>query len=100
MDPAPALRVTDIVTRGRRAIVSPRQEAYPMRPHVIALAAAALTLAACGETRSHRALSGAGLGAGAGLIVDEPLAGAAVGAAAGALTSPEQIDLGTPIWRR
>jgi osmotically inducible lipoprotein OsmB len=71
-----------------------------MRSHVIALAATALALAACGESRTDRAISGAGLGAGAGLLVDEPLAGAAVGAAAGALTSPEQIDLGTPIWRR
>jgi osmotically inducible lipoprotein OsmB len=70
----------------------------------------ALTLvgaAACGETTSDRALSGAGIGAGVGavggLAVGAPLQGAAIGAvvggAAGAISSPDQINLGKPVWR-
>ncbi len=71
-----------------------------MRPHsTIALAALTLALAACGYNTSDRALSGAGIGAGAGLLVDEPLAGAVIGGAAGALTNPDQINLGRPVWR-
>ncbi|MBN8889411.1 MAG: hypothetical protein J0H91_03835 [Rhodospirillales bacterium] len=41
-----------------------------------------LALGACGRTTGDRAVSGAGIGAGAG-----------------ALTSPGQINLGRPIWR-
>lgn len=63
--------------------------------------------AACGETTSDRALSGAGIGAGVGavggLIVGAPLEGAVIGAVVGggtgAITSREQVDLGKPIWR-
>lgn len=66
-------------------------------------------LAACGDTRSDRALSGAGLGAaagavGGGIAGGNPAAGAliggAAGAAAGALTNRDDIDLGRPVWRR
>jgi osmotically inducible lipoprotein OsmB len=68
---------------------------------------ALLALGACGHTTSDRAISGGGIGAGAGLVggamVGAPLEGAliggAVGAGTGALTSPRQIDLGRPIWR-
>jgi hypothetical protein len=65
--------------------------------------AAALTLAACGNTQSERALSGGALGAGVGAVgsavvggsvVGGALVGGAVGAAAGALTNRGQIDLG------
>jgi osmotically inducible lipoprotein OsmB len=67
----------------------------------------ALALAGCGTTQSDRALSGGALGAGAGAVggalVGAPLAGAALGGAAGAgtgaLTSPNQVDLGRPVWR-
>lgn len=67
----------------------------------------ALGLAACGNTTGDRALSGAGIGAGVGalggLIFNAPLEGAliggAVGAGTGALTSPNRINLGRPIWR-
>lgn len=66
-----------------------------------------LGLAACGTNTSDRTLSGAGIGAGAGLVggalVGAPLAGAAVGGAvgagAGALTDENVINLGTPFWR-
>ena len=64
-------------------------------------------LGACGSSTGDRAISGAGIGAGVGalggLLVGAPLEGAliggAVGAGTGALTSPEQINLGRPIWR-
>ncbi len=72
------------------------------------LVTTALLMAACGTSTQDRALSGAGIGAGAGLIggalTGHQLAGAVIGgaggAAAGGLTSPNQIDLGKPIWER
>jgi uncharacterized membrane protein len=75
------------------------------------LAALALVagLSACGQTRTDRALSGAGLGAAGGAAVGaitggSPLTGAliggAAGAAGGALTDPDDIDLGRPLGRR
>ncbi len=64
-------------------------------------------LGACGNQPGERAVSGAGIGAGVGavggLFLGDPLEGAviggAVGAGAGALTSPDQVNLGRPIWR-
>lgn len=78
------------------------------RTAFIALAAG-LLLAACGETTTERALTGAGIGAaaggaGSGIAGGDVLTGAAIGgaagAAAGALTEEEQLDLGDPIWER
>ena len=70
-------------------------------------AASLLCLSACGHSTGDRALSGAGIGAAggavAGALVGAPLTGAliggAVGAGTGALTSPNQVNLGKPIWR-
>ncbi len=64
-------------------------------------------LSACGTTTSDRALSGAAIGAGVGavggLVVGSPVEGAliggAVGAGAGALTKPDTVNLGKPVWR-
>jgi len=75
---------------------------------LILAVAALLTLAACGTNTTDRALSGGGIGAGAGLLggaaVGHPAAGAALGGAAGAaaggLTKPSDVDLGKPVWRR
>lgn len=75
---------------------------------VSGLLAAALGLSACGETRSDRALSGAGIGAGVGALggaltgntVGGAVLGGAAGAATGGLTDRDQIDLGRPVWRR
>jgi hypothetical protein len=73
------------------------------------LAALALVaLAGCGESKTDRALSGAGIGAAGGAVggalLGSPATGAllggAAGAATGALTDPNDIDLGKPIWRR
>jgi osmotically inducible lipoprotein OsmB len=70
---------------------------------------AAFGLAACGETKQDRALSGAALGAGAGAATGAAtggsvLGGAALGGAAGGaggyFTNKNQIELGKPIWKR
>ncbi len=50
----------------------------------MAMALAAMVLAGCGSTKEDRAISGGAIGAGAG---------------AGAFTSPNQIDLGKPVWK-
>ena len=78
-----------------------------MRISMIVLGGAALLLAACGQTPTDRALSGAGFGAAGGAllgaVVGAPaigaLAGGAVGATAGAATDPSQVYLGQPVWK-
>lgn len=74
----------------------------------LALAAVALMLTACGESKGDRALSGAAIGAGTGAVggallgghaVGGALIGGAVGAAAGGLTDKDDINLGKPAWR-
>lgn len=67
-----------------------------------------MAISACGQTKSERALSGGGIGAGVGAVGSavtggSPLTGAviggAAGAATGALTDEEDLDLGKPIWK-
>lgn len=69
----------------------------------ITTALVALTfLAACGESKSDRALSGGAIGAGAGALVGGTtgaIVGGAAGAAAGGLTDSNDINLGKPVWR-
>ena len=68
---------------------------------------ATLALAACGSSKTDRALSGAGIGAATGAvggaILGSPGTGAVLGGAAGAatgvLTDEDDIDLGKPWWR-
>lgn len=62
---------------------------------------AAVLLSGCGTAVGDRGLSGAGIGAGIGIIGGPPgiVVGGAVGAAAGMLSSPRQVDLGKPAWR-
>ncbi|MEJ8574809.1 hypothetical protein [Microbaculum marinum] len=71
--------------------------------------ATAVALAGCGYTPGDRALSGGLIGAGTGAGVAAlaggnagagALIGGAAGAVTGAVTRPDQINLGTPIWRR
>ena len=73
---------------------------------VVALVAM-LGLAACGSSKTDRALSGAGIGAAAGaaggaVTGGSPLTGAllggAGGAAVGGLTDEDDFDLGKPVW--
>lgn len=75
---------------------------------VFIIASAAMGLAACGETTGDRALSGGGIGAGAGALgaavlgadpVTGALVGGAVGAGTGAVTKKKDVDLGKPWWR-
>jgi osmotically inducible lipoprotein OsmB len=77
--------------------------------NVIAIAAVVLALSACGYNKGDRALSGAGIGAGAGalgavVLGADPLTGAvvggAVGAATGALTDPDDVNLDRKRRRR
>jgi hypothetical protein len=76
---------------------------------VASVLCAALLLGACGTSKSDRAISGGAIGAGAGaaagaLTGGSVLGGAALGgaggAAAGALTDPDDINLGKPAWKR
>ncbi len=72
------------------------------------LVLAALGLAGCGYNQGDRAVSGAAIGAGGGAILGAiggnaglgALAGAGAGALGGALTSGNDVNFGTPIWRR
>ncbi len=68
----------------------------------------ALSLTACGTSKTDRALSGAGIGAGVGAVgsslaggsaVSGALIGGAVGAGTGALTNKNDVNLGKPVWR-
>lgn len=65
-------------------------------------------LAACGYQKGDRIATGAGTGAATGAVIGAiagPIGvgagaaiGAGVGATAGGLTSPQYVNLGTPIW--
>jgi osmotically inducible lipoprotein OsmB len=72
---------------------------------------AALALGACGQTRGDHALTGAGIGAGAGLLGTalfgsrdaDPMSGALLGAGAGAvggLLMPKGKSMGRVPWRK
>ena len=67
---------------------------------LVVLMAAAVS--ACGSKESDRAISGAGIGAGAGLVLGPPgvLLGGAIGAATGALTESDDVNLGRPVWKQ
>lgn len=73
-----------------------------------ALTCSIALLAACGESKGDRALSGAGIGAATGAaaagitggsVGTGALIGGAVGAAGGALTDKDDVNFGKPIWR-
>jgi osmotically inducible lipoprotein OsmB len=77
-----------------------------LRPTLVILGLGML-LAACGETTTDRALSGAGIGAAAGgatsavtggNILGGAALGGAGGAAAGGLTDEDDVNLGDPVW--
>lgn len=79
------------------------------RVNFAVLILASMALAACGTSRTDRALSGGAIGAGIGggtaaVTGGNVLGGAAIGgaggAAIGALTDEEDLDLGEPLWRR
>lgn len=68
-----------------------------------------LLVAACGDSKLDRGLSGAAIGAGTGAAAGAvtggsvgtgALLGGAAGGAAGVLTDEDDLDLGNPVWRR
>lgn len=69
----------------------------------VTLATALLVLTGCGTTTADRTASGALIGGGLGAVAaGNPWAGAAIGGAAGAavgaLTTPDQVNVGKPVW--
>lgn len=76
---------------------------------LIGISALALGLAGCGDTKTERGLSGAGIGAAAGAatgaatggsVLGGAALGGAAGGAAGVLTDKDDVDLGDPVWDR
>jgi len=77
---------------------------------LIAAASLVVGLAACGYQEGDRIATGAGTGAATGAVIGAvagPIGigagaaiGAGVGAATGGLTSPEYVNLGTPVWEQ
>jgi hypothetical protein len=60
-----------------------------------------LLLSGCGTAAGDRGLSGAGIGAGIGVIGGPPgvLLGGVIGAGVGMVSKPSQINLGRPAWK-
>lgn len=67
---------------------------------LIATAAAAAALASCGTQMGDRIASGALIGGGTGAVFGGvgALPGAIVGAGVAALTPPNKVNLGEPVW--
>lgn len=72
------------------------------------LIALPLFLTACGSTPQDRAITGGGIGAAGGAIVGAvtgltvlqgALIGTGLGAAFGALTTPDKVNFGDPVWK-
>ena len=68
---------------------------------LIAVMAGALLLSGCGTAAGDRGLSGAGIGAGIGVIGGPPgiVVGGVIGAGVGLVSKPSQINLGHPAWK-
>lgn len=81
-----------------------------MRGRSKVVVAAGLLLLGCGSQNPDRIAGGAAVGAGAGAAIGAlaggigaipgALIGGAIGGGTGAVTRPETIDLGEPLWRR
>jgi hypothetical protein len=76
------------------------QRIQTMRVLTTVILAAAL-LSSCGTAAGDRGLSGAGIGAGIGVIGGPPgiLVGGVIGAGVGLVSKPSQINLGHPAWK-
>ncbi len=83
-----------------------------MKTAHLLIATSLLALTACGENNGDRTGTGALIGAGTGAVLGaavagDPWAGAAVGgviggaagAAVGSMTTPDDVNLGRPVWR-
>lgn len=66
----------------------------------LAIALLVALVVACGDTRTERGLTGAGIGAAGGVLLGPPglIAGAAAGATTGVLTERDDLYLGRPVW--
>lgn len=71
-----------------------------MNKTALVLVAATVALAGCGTQMGDRLASGAAIGASAGVVAGGvgAIPGAIVGAAVGGLTTPDQVNLGKPVW--
>ena len=69
---------------------------------IVLAACAAMMLSACGTALGDRMASGAAIGGGVGLVAGGvgAIPGAIVGAGVGALTPPDKVNLGEPVWDR
>ncbi len=67
---------------------------------VVPAACAMLALSGCGTQLGDRMASGSAIGGGAGLVAGGvgAIPGAIIGAGVGALTPPDKVNLGTPVW--
>jgi branched-subunit amino acid ABC-type transport system permease component len=73
-----------------------------MMKKAVLAAAATVALAGCGTQMGDRMATGAAIGAGTGAVFGGvgAIPGAVVGAAVGGLTSPDQVNLGDPVWNK
>lgn len=103
------------LSRWNKSILSEKKETTMITKTVNKIFMGALvliavsTLVGCGTTPQDRAISGAGVGAAAGAVTGaivggSPAMGAALGAAAGSMvgasTNAEDVNLGTPAWKK
>lgn len=66
----------------------------------VVAASALLAVSACGTQLGDRMASGAAIGGSAGLVAGGvgAVPGAVIGAGVGALTPPDKVNLGEPVW--
>lgn len=85
----------------RGALIRDNDLEIPMPKRTLSLMFLAGLLAACGSQPVDRGASGAGIGAGIGLIAGPVgvLTGALIGGGVGLLTDEDDVDLGEPVWR-
>ncbi len=71
-----------------------------MKNTAILAVSVTLLLAGCGTQMGDRMATGAAIGGGVGVVAGGvgAIPGAIVGAAVGGLTSPDQVNLGKPVW--
>jgi hypothetical protein len=89
---------------------SSKKSAFGRALVAVPLIVGGLLLGACGTDTTDRGVSGAGIGAAGGAAIGAifggvgalpgAIIGAAVGGGTGAVSSPQQIDLGQPVWRQ
>jgi outer membrane lipoprotein SlyB len=94
-----ALVLTELACGKARSSRIELMERNPVKKLLLA-ASTAVLLSACGTQIGDRAASGAAIGGGAGLVAGGigAIPGAIIGAGVGAFTTPDQVNLGEPVW--